>query len=57
MCNDTLHDTVVCLGLSELGVLGLLLIYFGFFYDLTIYPYMWVIHLNVEVKIGERITD
>ena len=35
MHNDTLHDTVICSGLSELGVLGLLLIYFWFFYDFS----------------------
>jgi len=53
MCNDILCNTVICPGLSELGVLGLLLIYFWFFYDLAIYPCMWVIHLNIEVKIGD----
>jgi len=57
MHNDTLCNTVIGSGLSELGVLGLLLIYFWFFYDLAIYPCTWVIHLNVEVKIGERIAD
>jgi len=57
MHNDTPCNTVIFSGLSELGVLGLLLIYFWFFYDLAIYPCMWATHLNIEVKIGERIAD